>query len=187
MINRPDQSRRRFMASMLCGAGLTCAPKIVWSVVDNVANTPLLDALCDITIPDTDTPGAKKAGAPAFVLTAISHGLADCPDDALPRFKQALDNDAGADFLTLSQAHQRQLLTPIDEAAFSRRPQRELSADLLLWKPLKSLILTAYYTSEIGASQELRYVLVPGRFDPDAPCDETTRAFSSDWIGVKFG
>lgn len=187
MVNSLDQNRRRFMATLLCGAGLTCAPQIVWSGGTQTASTPFLDALCDITLPDTDTPGAKKVGAPAFVLTAISHGLANCPDDALRRFKFALDKEAGSDFLSLSLVQQQELLTPIDEAAFSRRPSRELSADLLLWKPLKSLILTAYYTSEVGASQELRYVLIPGRFDPDTPCDESTRAFSSDWIGVKFG
>jgi hypothetical protein len=43
-----------------------------------------------------------------------------------------------------------------------------------------------YYTSEIGASQELQYQLVPGRFDPDLPVKPGDRAWSSDWIGQGF-
>lgn len=187
MSNQPNETRRRFIATLLAGAGLTCAPQVVWSAVNKTKSSPLLDVLCDITIPDTKTPGAKNSGSPSFVLTAIEHGLANCPADALPRFQDALNLAANGNFLALTSAQQLDILTPIDEAVFSRRPPPELSAELQLWKPIKSLIVTAYYTSEIGSSKELRYVLIPGRFDPDVPCDESTRAFSSDWIGVKFG
>lgn len=187
MVKQPIQPRRRFLATLLAGAGLSCAPHLVWSASGAAKSTPFLDALCDITLPDTDTAGAKKSGAPTFVLTAIEHGLAGCPADALQRFQEALNVEVKGDFLALTPAGQLDILAPIDEAAFSRQPQRELSAELQLWKPIKSLIVTAYYTSEIGGSKELRYVLVPGRFDPDVPCDASTRAFSSDWIGVKFG
>ncbi|MDH4133072.1 MAG: gluconate 2-dehydrogenase subunit 3 family protein [Gemmatimonadota bacterium] len=43
---------------------------------------------------------------------------------------------------------------------------------------LKELTLVGYYTSEIGASQELRYVHVAGRYDGDMPYEEGDRAYS---------
>ena len=63
---------------------------------------------------------------------------------------------------------------------------RTLPEALRQWPRLKGLILIGYYTSEIGASQELRYILVPGHFDPDVPLEPGDRAWSSDWTGVKF-
>ena len=72
-------------------------------------------------------------------------------------------------------------LAAIDSEAFASRDS------VSPWKPLKALILTGYYTSEAGASQELRYELVPGRYDPDIPLAPTDRAWSSDWTAVEFG
>ena len=43
---------------------------------------------------------------------------------------------------------------------------------------LKELTLVGYYTSEIGASQELRYVHVAGRYDGDVPYRQIGRAYS---------
>ena len=43
-----------------------------------------------------------------------------------------------------------------------------------------------YYTSEAGATQELRYTLVPGRWDPDVPLKPGDRGSSSDWVGQTF-
>ena len=55
------------------------------------------------------------------------------------------------------------------------------------WRTIKALILTGYYTSEPGGSQELQFNLVPGTYEPDVPVTGQTRAFSSDWTAVDFG
>ncbi len=77
------------------------------------------------------------------------------------------------------------LLDDVDRRAFSQ----SAASDAMLgqWRTLKALLLIGYYTSEVGASQELRYDLVPARFDPDVPLQPRDRAWSSDWTGVKFG
>jgi len=43
---------------------------------------------------------------------------------------------------------------------------------------IKELTITGYYTSEIGATQELKYVPVPGRYAGDIPYDTVGRAYS---------
>lgn len=55
------------------------------------------------------------------------------------------------------------------------------------WRTIKTLILTGYYTSQAGGSQELRYEPVPGRWEPDLPVTPETRAISNDWTAVDFG
>ena len=37
---------------------------------------------------------------------------------------------------------------------------------------IKWLTLTGYYTSEVGASSELHYRVVPGRFEPCYPLEQ---------------
>jgi hypothetical protein len=51
----------------------------------------------------------------------------------------------------------------------------------------QGLILTGYYSSEAGASKELQYNLIPGRWDADIPLKPGDRAYSSDWTAVEFG
>lgn len=46
------------------------------------------------------------------------------------------------------------------------------------FRQLKELTLAGYYTSEIGASQELRWDPAPGRYDPDVPFSEIGRAWA---------
>ena len=40
------------------------------------------------------------------------------------------------------------------------------------YRQLKELTVAGYYTSEVGATQELDYVVAPGRFDADIPLAE---------------
>jgi len=84
-------------------------------------------------------------------------------------------------FTRLSPARQHAVLEAYDAQAFA--PDQDSHP----WRKIKALILTGYYTSEIGASRELHYELVPGRFDPDVPLPANNRSWSSDWTAVDFG
>lgn len=42
----------------------------------------------------------------------------------------------------------------------------------------KELTIAGYYTSEIGATQELHWLAAPGRFDADAPLSEIGRTWA---------
>jgi hypothetical protein len=43
---------------------------------------------------------------------------------------------------------------------------------------LRDLTVLGYFTSEIGATQALNYVEVPGKFDPCIPWSESDKAFA---------
>lgn len=156
----------------------------------------LLARLSDLVIPATDTPGAVAAGVPAFVELALRHGLEDTAPEpsghvhmgeergglsVLDAVERELNQLSTSLFLNLSPARQHDVLAAYDADAFTgdRRDHP--------WKKLKGLILTGYYTSEIGGSQELQYELVPGRWDPNLPLAPNNRSWSSDWTAVDFG
>lgn len=159
----------------------------------------LMKVVSQIVIPRTDTPGAGDVGTGDFVILALAHGLENArkpfsdsapyarfmrPDGSVRHvawIESELDDRAGEDFLASAPDKQLGLITQLDAEAYAAR------AGESPWKAIKALILTGYYTSEAGASQELRYEPVPGRFDPDLPLTPDFRAVSNDWTAVDFG
>ncbi|WP_186455540.1 gluconate 2-dehydrogenase subunit 3 family protein [Nitrospirillum pindoramense] len=190
--SQPAPGRR---AVLLGGLTLAAAAPLIWSqvkagTVASSAAVPgaglpaLRERLCDLVIPDTDTPGALRAGVAAFLGVALDHGLVGADAGTLARVAADLDARAGASFLKLSADRQVGVLAALDAAAYATRAPDAAGA---AWQAIKGLIVTGYYTSEIGGTQELRYELVPGRWDPDLPARAGDRAWSNDWTGIAFG
>lgn len=175
---------------LLAGAGWAAAASAVWALVPrgvaaSDVGDALLERLCDLVIPDTDTPGARAALVPAFVALALQHGLADATRADRLTLQRRLDREAGGTFLELDAARQQAVLAPLDAATFARDPAAAAVGEPA-WARIKKLIVMGYYTSEAGATQELQYNLVPGRWDPDVPVKPGDRASSSDWVGQTF-
>ncbi|MBU0554954.1 MAG: gluconate 2-dehydrogenase subunit 3 family protein [Alphaproteobacteria bacterium] len=158
--------------------------------------------VAELVIPRTDTPGARDVGTGDFVILALAHGLSGTKAPVasgaitpalssfmrrdgslryLPWLERTLDQAANGDFFRRTPAEREDILAKIDAAAMAP------GAPWSPWVAIKGLVLTGYYTSQTGASQELRYELVPGRFDPDLPLRPSDRAWSSDWTAVEFG
>jgi hypothetical protein len=178
--------RRELLRMSLLTAAAVAAARNIWSALaaKSIASPDaLLDAVCNLVIPDTDTPGATSAGVPAFLRLAIAHGLARTRPTDRHTLEMELDAAAKGTFLALSGAEQRLTLEALDAAAFaSAAPGNPPS----VWPRIKQLILMGYYTSEIGGARELRYRLVPGRFDPNLPVTADDLALSNDWVGLRF-
>jgi len=195
-------SRRSFLAAAALVALQSAAPgggTVLARLDPNEAPSPrrrkLMRMVADHVIPASDTPGAGAVGAGDFVLVALAHGLEGTrrPPAANPalapflRADRSLDHAAwleaklGPKWLTQPSARRHEQLAALDAAAYGNDPAAAP------WRAIKGLILTGYYTSEIGGSKELHYEPVPGRFDPKVPVTAETRAYSSDWTAVDFG
>lgn len=162
----------------------------------------MMRLVSDIVIPRTATPGAGEVGTGDFVILALAHGLDGTRNAAataavtaaLPQYRRAdgtlryvdwlegaLDRAANGDWIGKPQARRAAVLGQIDAEAF------EDGAYESPWRKIKGLILTGYYTSQVGAARELQFELVPGRYDPSVPLEPNARAFSNDWTAVDFG
>lgn len=161
----------------------------------------LLKDVSQIVIPRTVTAGAGDVGAGDFVILALAHGLeksrvplplsapvslllhrrTDGSLDHVRWLEEALDRGSGGDWFKAAADRRSAALSELDSAAFAEGVKDHP------WRTVKGLILTGYYTSQVGGAQELRFELVPGRFDPDLPVTPETRAYSSDWTAVDFG
>jgi glucoside 3-dehydrogenase (cytochrome c) hitch-hiker subunit len=134
----------------------------------------LLGTLVDLIIPPTDTPGAKDAGVPVFIDKLLRDWVE--PEDRV-RFQTglaAVDEETqkthGVAFREATPEQQNAILTSLDREAIQAR---EAGADPLpFFATLKEWTLVGYYTSEIGATQELQWLAAPGRYDADLPLEE---------------
>ena len=163
-------------------AAMALPGRAAWSATapsDTAADTErLLVTIGEILLPTTGTTGAGAHDVTAFVLRAVAHGMRGAPPDLLRQLQAELDRGAGGAFLDAATERQIAALETLDAATFA--PGAARSA----WPLAKTLILMGYYTSETGASRELDYEPVPGRFDPDIPVVPGQKALSNDWTGV---
>jgi hypothetical protein len=132
----------------------------------------LLEQVSDIFIPETDTPGAKGAGVPEFIrelLTAWGSGETRA---AIVSVLESIEKQSwgrhGAGFLELPGERRVNLIRSLDEECIARQD--------VPWTLFRRLVLMGYYHSEVGATQELRYELVPGAWRSCLPLTEVGRA-----------
>ena len=166
------------------------APDDLWaaarSIHDRMRGTPLdqgfliltehqnamVTALAELIIPETDTPGATAAQVNRFVDVMLAEWFDNDDREEFLRGLVALDgrsvNTFGAPFLALEEAQQIVLLRGLDAEVTALR-EAELPTDDHFFGRMKWLTLYGYYTSEVGATQELHQVIIPGSYEPCAP------------------
>lgn len=124
----------------------------------------LVTRISDLIIPRTETPGAVDANVPGYMDGLMtdwaSSETKNAHRTALRQIKRELDQRAGADFLTVSDSAAESSLASFDAAAFAQE------GDADGYKRMKGYVSQSYFATEEGATEELRWVAVPGRWDP---------------------
>ncbi len=145
----------------------------------NADQFTLLSRIVDLMIPATDTPGALAAGVHRFIdMMLAEYAAKDTRETLLEGLNEVhTASMAGQDrdFLELTSAEQFDILATVDEQAFSDASRSES------YRLLKSMILFGYYTSEPGASVELRFNPIPGTTPGCVPVDTFDRAPFKSW------
>lgn len=182
-MNRRDALSR---AATLLGAAIS-APTIVAILsgckADPTASTSylsnseeaLLNELCDLILPKTSTPSATEVGVPAFIHAIIQECTTPADRDALVAGLRQLDTDAGR-FVKLRPEDKQAFLKKLDTEA--RAAGDKATPSQAAWRKLKELTVVGYFTSEIGASEVLEYVPVPGRYEPCKPMPKGQKAYA---------
>ena len=132
----------------------------------------LLEQVCDTIIPATDTPGAIAAGVPSFMREMLVQWASAKSRAEVAGVLEAIDQRAwrrfGAAFLELPAQGRLEVVRAVDEELVVQQDPA--------YGKFKYLVLVGYYQSDIGATQELRYELVPGAWRSCVPLSEIGRA-----------
>ena len=163
---------------------LSTATRRVWAASPqwaprtlSAAQLELVATVAEHIIPETDTPGARAAGVHRFVDTLLTDHY---PATERDRFLAGLaDVDArarsahGQAFAQCAPEQRIALLTELDARAYAA----SRGEDGWFFRRMKELTLVGYYTSEIGAMQEL-HVSPFGAYRGDIPYSSVGRAWS---------
>jgi hypothetical protein len=170
--------RREFLGGTLVSvAALAAYARTSYAGFNAVLSMPqrsVLGVLSDTMIPKTDTPGALEVGVPAIVERLLVNWASPSTVRQMRQLLTAIHQRAlastGRRPTALSQDQRETLIREFD---------RQRVADPKTGYPrLKDLILTAYYGSQVGASEELRYQLVPGTWQGCVQIEPGTRAWA---------
>jgi Gluconate 2-dehydrogenase subunit 3 len=140
-------------------------------------------AIAEMIVPETDTPGAKAVRVNEFIDHIVADwysaedrarflaGLAEVDTRTQKLFQK--------DFVDASAAQQAEILRALGEEmagaaeAVADGPRGYRGAlpvpDDEFYFMFRQLVLTGYFTSEAGFSQQLHEEIIPGRFDGCAP------------------
>lgn len=138
----------------------------------------LLKQIADTILPETPgSAGAKAAGVGPF----IDRYVADClaADDqqvvrqGLIELEDTCREQFGKPFLRLAADEQHDCLVALDMEAEIH--QQTVPHYFTL---LKGMTLLGYFTSEAGATQALRYVAVPGKYEGSIPYQSGEKAWA---------
>lgn len=140
-----------------------------------------VEALADCIIPRTETPGAKDLGAGDFVDLMLAEWY-DAVDRE--RFLQGIaDVDKrmqtlfGKTFVDANSDQRAQMMTELGERMIEEEERRtaphphdeDVPEHESFYPMLRRLVLTAYYTSEEGATKELHFEIIPASRELCAP------------------
>jgi len=184
-------TRREALLKMAVALGATVAgPRLLAAAFQpglpagfTPADLALLDEIGDTIIPPTHVPGAKATNIGAFMAMMINdcyeaddqavfkEGLAKLPADYAAKYHEPI--------LTGQPANRTAFLNELDREQRAhgsrvRQERREAGHPESGGAPhyfrlMKELTVLGYFTSEIGSTQALRYLEVPGSFNGDAP------------------
>ncbi|MDE2732270.1 MAG: gluconate 2-dehydrogenase subunit 3 family protein [Bacteroidota bacterium] len=140
----------------------------------------LVAVLAELIIPETDTPGARAARVHEFADAMLTDWY-EAEETArflegLRQVQRRAEAAGGAPFNELTEALQVELLTQMEEEAHQWQ-EAGRQGDEPFFFTIKSFTLFGYYTSEIGATQELR-VNPMGEYNGDVPYEEIGRSWA---------
>jgi hypothetical protein len=129
----------------------------------------LLNEIADTIIPTTDTPGAKAAKVGQFMAVMVS----DCYEpeeqkrfmEGLVTLQAACEKSQGKTFLKCTAEQRAALLNALDKEQQEHQKSKKSGEPTHYFRVIKDLALWGYFSSEIGATQALRHVEIPGRYE----------------------
>lgn len=127
----------------------------------------MLQTIGDIIIPDTDTPGATKAGAinlmqDIFFVIEDEDGRNEFIN-SLTNFAAQAEKDLGMPFNTAPAETQSSYIHKVHNELFSGDVDWDAPRPFI-WK-MKAAVINAYFATEIGMTQVLQYQVVPGYYE----------------------
>ena len=169
---------------------------------DNIA---FLDEIAETILPQTSTAGAKAAGVGRFMTVMVNDCYTKEDQEIFHKGLGILDEACkkmhGHGFMQTTPEQRKELLISLEKDAKEHQKKKsefeklqdDLEKDALAnrnkdfkreempshyYTMMKQLTLTGFFTSKVGATQVLRHVAVPGKYEGCIPYKKGDRAWA---------
>ena len=152
----------------------------------------IIAAIAEVIIPRTETPGAIDAGVPRFIELMAQDWMnaqeREIFEAGLADMQTRIPKTFGSSFDKLKPTQQLEILEQLESDASESswyefaNVQRQFISDAPFICQMKELTIWGFFTSEVGATQVLRYEPMPMLFDGDIPLGPD----DSTWAGAAF-
>ncbi|MBT5185197.1 MAG: gluconate 2-dehydrogenase subunit 3 family protein [Kordiimonadaceae bacterium] len=134
------------------------------NAIFNEQQMKIVELIANIIIPDTDTPGASKAGVHLYIDHMAGNWMTKDEASSLIKGIDKINTDK---FTSLNHEEQVVFVQNLDD----NRDKEQT------YNTLKSYTVVGYYTSEIGSTLELNYDPVPGKYE-EIPFDSVGKVWA---------
>ena len=188
-------------SAFLSGCKSTTGKDQQWATED----IAYLDEIAETILPRTSTPGAKDAQVGQFMTVMVNdcyeEGDQKAFREGMDKLNEVSKNKFNAAFMKITPQQRHQLLVELDKeakeygkkvadfnSAENKKEKDETAKGNTNYKRqhmsphyftmMKQLTLLGFFTSKPGATQALRYVPVPGRFEGCIPYKKGDKAWA---------
>jgi len=189
--NKIDRKEAIKRAGLLLG-GVVFAPNIL-GVLNGCTATPgdwtptlfsndqarIVTALADVILPADETPAASELGVPEFIETMVAEVYSEVQQreflEGLDKFADDYRADIQSEFTDGGDTEKYDFTYHQNRLAVEEDPTSNP-----FFLSFKELTLLGYFTSEVGATEVLRYEAVPGIYEGCVPYEDVGKTWATD-------
>jgi hypothetical protein len=142
-----------------------------------------LDEVAETILPKTNTPGAKDAAVGKYMTVAVT----DCYEakdqkifrDGMVKLEEASQKKFSAGFMKINAEQKKELLIELDKEAKAYQQSKKENDPAHYFTMMKQLSLFGFFTSKPGATEALRYVAIPGKYEGCVPYKKGDKAWAT--------
>lgn len=156
----------------------------------SAASIALLDEVGETIIPATATPGAKAAQVGDFMKTFVTDCYTEQEQAAFTKgiiqLEEASEKMHKKSFMDCDAKQRKDLLISLEKEAkafngkvkAANEGKKENKLPLHYYTMMKQLTLFGFFTSKTGATETLRHIQVPGKYDGAYPYKKGDKAWA---------
>lgn len=189
-------NRRTYLKGIgaVLALGIVSVPAYKWLSTNRPVSMPFLKEkeniiveLTELIIPETDTPGAKRAGVAGYIIGVMGNcmdvrrqrkfvnGIEKLEDYSLRHYEK--------EFLKCTESEKKEILSYFaDHDGYSIALLNKINNKFLggsFYNTLKNLTVEGYCTSMLGATQGLAYDFIPVTFEACIPLQAGQKSWAT--------
>ena len=149
----------------------------------SVSHIAFMNEIADTILPTTSSPGAKAANVGNFMSVMVL----DCYEEknqkifqeGLKKIDELSEKQFSTSFVKADPKQRTELLTTLDKEQKEYQAKKAKEEPSHYFRMMKELTILGYFSSKEGATQALRYLPVPGKYDGSYPYKKGDKAWAT--------